>query len=228
MTEDYHTWSGKVGSADGSIRMRTLTASVLVLSLLAASGSAQASGGLFGIDHRLHYDNSGIWKRGNQKALMYGTILTVAGGALAFGDNDKLGDTFWRSVDAMVLTGVTVTAAKYTFRRERPSATSDPDQWFKSSSAQSFPSGEVAAISAAVTPFIVNYGDEHPAVYALALLPAYDAVARLKTRGHWQSDVLVSAVIGTGFGIWAARRHSPLILSWLPGGFQVGFVHRFK
>ncbi len=208
--------------------MRTLTARLLVVSLLAASGTAQASGGPLGIDHRLHYDNSGIWQRGNQKALAYGTILTVAGGALALGDDDKLGDTFWRSVDAMVLTGVAVTATKYTFRRERPSATSDPNQWFKSSGSTSFPSGEVSTIAAAVTPFIVNYGDEHPAVYALALLPAYDAVARLKTRGHWQSDVLVGAAIGTGFGIWSAKRHSPLVLSWLPGGFAIGFVHRFK
>lgn len=36
------------------------------------------------------------------------------------------------------------------------------------SDAQSFPSGEAAAISATVALFIVSYGDEHPAVYALA------------------------------------------------------------
>ncbi|MFC5525710.1 phosphatase PAP2 family protein [Rhodanobacter ginsengisoli] len=199
-----------------------------VVAAIATSGTAMASGGPLGIDHRLHYDNSGIWKRSNQNALMYGTILTVAGGALAFGDNDKLGDTFWRSVDAMVIAGVGAQAMKYTFQRERPSQTSDPNRFFQGSHAQSFPSGEVTAISAAVTPFIVNYGHDHPAVYALALLPAYDAVARMKTRGHWQSDVLVGAALGTGVGIWAARRHSPLIIGWLPGGFQVGFVHHFK
>lgn len=199
-----------------------------VVTAIATSGTAMASGGPLGIDHRLHYDNSGIWKRTDQKALMYGTILTVAGGALAFGDNDKLGDTFWRSVDAMVVAGVGAQAMKYTFQRERPSQTSDPNRFFQGTNAQSFPSGEVAAMSAAVTPFIVNYGHDHPAVYALALLPAYDAVARMKTRGHWQSDVLVGAALGTGVGIWAAHRHSPLIIGWLPGGFQVGFVHHFK
>ncbi|HEV2621373.1 MAG TPA: phosphatase PAP2 family protein [Frateuria sp.] len=199
----------------------------LCLLTLAVSGTATAGGGPFGIDHRLHYDNSGIWKRGNQTALMYGTIVTVGVGALAFGDQDKLGDTFWRSVDAMVVTGVSTEALKYTFRRERPSQTDDPNRFFKGHS-QSFPSGEVAAISAAVTPFIANYGQDHPAVYALALLPAYDAVARMKVRGHWQSDVLVGAAIGTGIGIWASRRDSPLIVGWLPGGFSVGFVHHFK
>jgi len=208
--------------------MRRLFVVLLSLATLAGGGNAYAAGGPFGIDHRLHYDNSGIWNRNNQKALMYGSILTVGVGALALGDDSKLGDTFWRSVDSMVITGVAATGMKYTFRRERPSQTASPNQWFKSSKAQSFPSGEVAAISAAVTPFIANYGQDHPAVYALALLPAYDAVARMKVRGHWQSDVLVGAALGTGIGIWSARRHSPLILGWLPGGFQVGFVHRFK
>lgn len=208
--------------------MRRLFVVLFCLAALAGGSTARAAGGPFGIDHRLHYDNSGIWNRNNQKALLYGSILTVGVGALALGDDSKLGDTFWRSVDSMVITGVAATGMKYTFRRERPSQTASPNQWFKSSSAQSFPSGEVAAISAAVTPFIANYGEDHPAVYALALLPAYDAVARMKVRGHWQSDVLVGAALGTGIGIWSARRHSPLILGWLPGGFQIGFVHRFK
>jgi len=36
---------------------------------LTVSASATAGGGPLGIDHRLHYDNSGIWKRSNQKLL---------------------------------------------------------------------------------------------------------------------------------------------------------------
>ena len=195
---------------------------------LLASASAMASGGPFGIDHRVHYDDSGIWKRSNQDVMIYGMIATVVGGALAFGDRDKLGDTFWRSVDALAVTGVATEGLKFTFQRERPSQTSDPDRFFAGSHAESFPSGEVAAISAAVTPFMVNYGHDHPSVYALALLPVYDAVARVKTRGHWQSDVLAGAAVGTGVGLWASHRNSPLIIGWLPGGFQVGFIHHFK
>jgi undecaprenyl-diphosphatase len=195
---------------------------------LLASASAVASGGPFGIDHRVHYDDSGIWKRSNQDVMIYGMIATVVGGALAFGDQDKLGDTFWRSVDALAVTGVATEGLKFTFQRERPSQTSDPDRFFAGSHAESFPSGEVAAISAAVTPFMVNYGHDHPSVYALALLPVYDAVARVKTRGHWQSDVLAGAAVGTGVGLWASHRNSPLIIGWLPGGFQAGFIHRFK
>lgn len=207
--------------------MRPLRILLCVAAML-ASGNVCASGGPLGIDHRVAYDNSGIWNRSDQNLLVYGTVATVVGGALAFGDNDKLGDTFWRSVDALAVTAVATEGMKLTFQRERPSQTADPNRFFAGSHAQSFPSGEVAAISAAVTPFMVNYGSDHPAVYALALLPAYDAVARVKTHGHWQSDVLVGAAIGAGVGLWTAHRDSPLIIGWLPGGFQVGFVHHFK
>ena len=48
---------------------------------LTVSASATAGGGPLGIDHRLHYDNSGIWKRSNQEILIYGTIATVGAGA---------------------------------------------------------------------------------------------------------------------------------------------------
>jgi undecaprenyl-diphosphatase len=64
-------------------------------------------------------------------------------------------------------------------------------------------------------------------VYALALLPAYDMVARVKVHGHWQSDVLVGAGLGVGFGWYASRREHPLILSVLPGGFMVGIHKKF-
>jgi membrane-associated phospholipid phosphatase len=188
---------------------------------------ARAASGPFGIDHLITYDNSGIWARHKQKMLMGATILTVVVGSLALGDQDKLGDTFWRSLDSMAVSSAIAQGGKLVFQRERPSQTSDPNQFFKGTRYQSFPSGEVSAIAGAVTPFVVAYGHEHPAVYALELLPLYDSTARVKVHGHWQSDVLTSWAIGTAVGIWAARRKSPLILSWLPGGFQVGFVHRF-
>lgn len=205
--------------------MRSITISIAACLMC---GQVVAGGGLLGIDHRVAYDNAGIWNRNVQSGLLYGTVAGVGLGAVAFGDQDSFGDTLWRSVDAMVLSGVTAQAMKYSFQRERPAQTSNPDLFFRGTHAQSFPSGEVTAISAAVTPFIAQYGDDHPAVYALALLPAYDAVARVKTRGHWQSDVVVGAAVGVGFGIYASRRNSPLILSWLPGGFQIGFIHHFK
>jgi undecaprenyl-diphosphatase len=151
----------------------------------------------------------------------------VAGGAFAFGDHNELGDTFWRSLDAVAVSTAGAQAMKWTFQRERPSQTDNPDRFFKGIHNESFPSGEVAVLSGAVTPFIVKYGPDHPAVYALAALPLYDAIARVKVRGHWQSDVLVGAALGVGVGLWASHRDSPLIVGWLPGGFSIGYVHHF-
>lgn len=204
-------------------------ASLAVAALLIAfhAADAAAGGGPFGIDHRLTYDDSGIWNRSVQVAVVTGTVAGVVGGALWLGDDDKLGDTLWRSVDAIALTAVTTTTAKYAFSRKRPSQTDDPNEFFAGHGYQSFPSGEVAAIAAATTPIMVAYGPDHPLVYGLAALPLYDAVARMKTQGHWQSDVLVGAAIGTGFGIYAARRDSPIVVGWLPGGVSVGFSKQF-
>ena len=77
-----------------------------------------------------------------------------------------------------------------------------------------------------MTPFVLEYGHDHPSVFALEALTAYDMVARVKVSAHWQSDVIVGAALGTGFGIYAHHRANPLIVSWLPHGMMVGWSHR--
>lgn len=57
---------------------------------------------------------------------------------------------------------------------------------------------------------MLEYGPSHPAVYALELLPLYDAAARVKSHAHWQPDVLASLVIGTGIGWYAHGRQLPI------------------
>jgi membrane-associated phospholipid phosphatase len=179
------------------------------------------------IDHVVTYDNSGIWNRDYQKQLAAGVALTVIGGAL-FTDNDtRLGHTFDQAFDSMLLTAGTTTAMKYVFSRERPSQNADPCDFFDGAGHQSFPSGEVAEISSVVTPFILEYGDDHPWVYALAVLPLYDAVARVKVHGHWQSDVLVGAGVGIAWGFYAHHRKTPLILGYVPGGMVVAYQKQF-
>jgi undecaprenyl-diphosphatase len=129
-------------------------------------------------------------------------------------------------VDAGVASGVAATALKYVFSRERPSQTSNPNEWF-TGHGQSFPSGEVTTTSSLVTPFVLEYGRDHPAVYALELLPLYDAMARMKTRGHWQSDVLAGYVLGTASGFFLHRSGSPFIFGVMPHGIQVGIKMEF-
>lgn len=200
--------------------MRSLSASILIAAIMASSAPAHAASGPLGIDHRLPYDNSGVWARHNQLVLEDGVILTELGGALWLGGDNQLGKTFWQSFDSSAFTALTVQGMKYAFGRERPSQTDNPNEWFKS--GQSFPSGEVALQASFVTPFILEYRQDHPWVWALEALPAYDAVARMKTWGHWQTDVLAGWGIGTLWGIYAHDRQTPLILGFMPHGIYVG------
>ena len=218
---------GRSCSATVAAARRTLLAASLLAALLAAhTPAALAGGGPLGIDSRLSYDNSGIWARSNQNALIDSMMAVVGVGALWEGGDDRLGKTFWQSVDAGVFSGVAETALKYVFSRERPSQTSDPNRWF-TGHGQSFPSGEVTTTSSLVTPFVLEYGRDHPAVYALELLPIYDGIARLKTRGHWQTDVLAGFALGTAAGYFLHRQGTPIILSVLPHGFEIGFRREF-
>lgn len=190
---------------------------------------AAQAGGPLGIDHPVAYDDGGIWNRNVQKGVAAGVALTTIGGALFVDGDTRLGRTFDQSFDAMVLTAGTTGAMKLVFSRKRPSQTDNPNDFFRGGGAQSFPSGEVAEMASVVTPFILEYRHDHPAVYALALLPAYDAVARVKTHGHWQSDVLAGAAVGVALGVYAHHRAKPLFLGFTPdgSGVMIGYAKTF-
>ena len=181
-----------------------------------------------GIDHKIDPpQDTGIWSRSNQNALYNATLLTVWGGALWLGSDHPVGHTFWQSVDSTVLGLATAAVMKPVFSRSRPRQTDDPGQWFQGSGHNSFPSNEVMLITTAVTPFVLEYGRDYPAVYALELLPLYDAIARVKSQAHWQTDVLASLVIGTGIGWYAHERALPISVKLLPRGVTVGLQVRF-
>ena len=196
----------------------TLTLSLVTV--ICQSTPAAAAGGPLGIDHRLAYDNHGIWKRSVQKGLIYALVGGEVLGGLWEGGNTRLGKTFWQSIDATGLAAVSSQALKLGFTRKRPSQ-SDSVHY------QSFPSGEVAAVSAVVTPFALEYGQENPWVYGLEILPAYDALARMKVHGHWQTDVLAGFAVGTLSGYYAHSRKEPLVLGVLPDGIRVGLRYRW-
>lgn len=185
-------------------------------------GSARAGGGPLGIDHRIGYDNSGIWSHNVELAVMDTMIAGEIGCGLWEGGETILGKTCWQAIDSSVVSQVFAQAGKYIFTRSRPSQTDNPNLWFKGKGNYSFPSGEVTAVTSIVTPFILQYGRDNPATYALALLPLYSGIARMKEWGHWQTDVLASWALGGVTGYWASTRETPLILSVLPHGFMVG------
>jgi len=203
-----------------------LAAAALSLITVCAASPACAGGGPLGIDSRLAFDDSGIWARRYQDALIGALIVGEVGGAVWEGGEERFGRTLWQSIDASLLGGVSSEVLKYAFSRERPSQTADPNKWFAGHGAQSFPSGEVTLTSAVVTPLVLEYGHDHPQIYALELLPVYDAIARMKVWAHWQSDVIAGFALGTAAGYYAhARSGTPLVLSVMPHGIYVGLQH---
>jgi undecaprenyl-diphosphatase len=186
--------------------------------LLGVPGTAAA-----GIDHRITYDDSGIWARNNQKLFMATLLVGETGWAVWEGGQTRLGRTLWQSIDSTALGGATSFVMKKVFSRVRPIDSPDPNLWFQGSPNESFPSGEVTVTAAIVTPFVLEYGHDHPWVYGLEALPVYDAVARMKVWGHWQTDVIAGFALGTGVGYLMHRNpNKPYILRLMPNGIYVG------
>ena len=185
------------------------------------------SHGPFGIDYRLtRQDKNGILSRSNQLGLEYGTVAFEAAGALFFGNHKGIGHVFWQAADASVFAGFAADAMKIVFARARPYQGKGPNAFFDGGS-RSFPSGEVTLQASFVTPFILHYRHRYPWIWAAELLPIYDAYGRMRSQGHWQSDVLAGWILGTAFGYWASRRKIPLLVEILPHGLSVGIYKRF-
>jgi undecaprenyl-diphosphatase len=208
---------------------RTLLSLLAVAACLATAPAAQAGSGLLGLDHLVPLDDRGIWARRNQELLFVGMVAGEAAGALWEGGDTRLGRTLWKSIDSTLLSGVAVEALKLGFSRSRPNQSPDPNRWFQGGGNVSFPSGEVTITSAIVTPLVLEYRQDHPSVYALELLPLYDAVARVKVHGHWQSDVIAGFALGTTVGYFINRRtETPWVLNLMPRGVYVGLHKNFK
>jgi PAP2 superfamily protein len=197
---------------------------VAAVALLAQRADA---GGPFGIDHEVALDQNGIWARKYQTALETGVVAFEIAGSLWFGNDNELGHTLWQTVDASTISGIGAQLLKYGFGRARPSQGDNPNAWFKGSHYQSFPSGEVTLQASFVTPFIANYARQNPWVWSLEILPVYDAVARVKSRAHWQSDVIAGWALGTAVGYWSTTRATPISVQILPRGLSVGYYKRF-
>ena len=195
----------------------------LCVLLIVVAGRSLAGG----IDHLVEFDDSGIWKRSNQTALVNLLIGGEIVGALWEGGDTRLGKTFWQSIDSSALGALSSEALKRIFTRSRPEQSPDPNLWFQGHGHYSFPSGEVTAVTAIVSPFVFEYAHDYPAVYALELLPLYDAIARVKVHAHWQTDVVAGFALGTGTAYFAHTRDSPIILGVLPHGFVLGLKAKF-
>ncbi len=198
-----------------------LTAAACALPALLLSPSV---GNAAGLDHRVSRDTGGIYSL--QDAVPVSLTLLAVGCAWWQGTEDRLGKTCWETGEAALGSAVATEGLQFIFSRRGPSATGDPNQWFRGGKG-SFPSTHVSVTTAAVTPFIYQYIHEEPLVAVLAVLPMYEMVARVKAREHWQTDVIAGAALGFAIGAYEAHRNNPFVFSLLPDGAYVGFHHSF-
>ncbi len=208
-------------------RCRLVYALFFALIIAGPFSSAHAAGGPLGIDHRWHYDDSGIWNKAHQNQILFGTGLAIAATALWEGNHNRFGHTMWQSGDAIALSLAADFTLSNVFQRERPEDTANPNRWFQGFGNTSFPSGHAMISAAAVTPIVLEYGKDHPWAWALEAIPLYEGIARVKTRMHWQTDVLAGWAIGTALGFYAHSRKIPIWITVLPKGFAIGLYTRF-
>jgi undecaprenyl-diphosphatase len=74
---------------------------------------------------------------------------------------------------------------------------------------------------------MIEYGNDQPAVYALALLPLYIGVGRIKNQAHWQSDVAVGWAVGGLSGWFTHSLEVPITIQLLPHGAALGLRSQF-
>jgi len=200
---------------------------VLISALLATLPAVGQNCGWSRVDHLVSYDASGVWNPSVYRGLVGALTAAQIGGAVWEGADTRFGKTMWQGIDSEIIAGVSATAGKYIFTRTRPSDANNPCLWFQGGSNYSFPSGEASVAAALVTPYVLEYGSEYPAAYALLLLPAYVGAGRIKNQAHWQTDVLAGWAIGGLSGWFAHSRDVPITIQLLPHGFEVGYKAQF-
>jgi membrane-associated phospholipid phosphatase len=103
----------------------------------------------------------------------------------------------WSMLEAAGLSTINAYALKFIIRREGPSQTSDPNEWFKSG-GRSFPSEHATASFAIGTVLAEAGGDDYRWLrrvlgYGLGIGTSY---LRLKHNAHWLSDTVAGGALG--------------------------------
>jgi membrane-associated phospholipid phosphatase len=208
------------------MRPNSRMAMLFALSLTALPAVGQNCG-WSRIDHMVSYDASGVWNPNAYRGLVGALTAAQIGGAVWEGSDTRFGKTMWQGIDSEIIAGVSATAGKYIFTRTRPSDANNPCLWFQGGSNYSFPSGEASIAAALVTPYVLEYGSEYPATYALLLLPLYVGAGRIKNQAHWQTDVLAGWAVGGLSGWFAHSWDVPIMIQLLPHGFEIGYKSQF-
>jgi membrane-associated phospholipid phosphatase len=162
------------------------------------------------------------------------TVAIIAGTGLYasfIDDRDGYRET-WALIEAGAFSGATAEVLGYATGRERPDATTSPNEWGKG--ADSFPSLHTTVAFAVGTVFAESGNDEYRWIrriigYGVAGATAY---VRLDENVHWLSDTVAGAALGIATAKFvlnrqdAAQSHGTVQFQPVKGGWMVSYSVR--
>lgn len=209
---------------------------------LVFGGSLAAIAAAHSFDGRVRSDfatGPGALNGGQDKNSLRDAAPTVAiiGGTWAYAGilNDRDGyREGWALLEAGVLSGATGEALAFAFGRERPDATTSPNEWGKG--ADSFPSVHVSTAFAVGTVFAESGNDDYRWLrrilgYGIAAGTGY---LRLHENVHWLSDTVAGSALGIATARFVLNRQtgkaSESSLSFQPtkDGWMLAYTKRFR
>ena len=125
--------------------------------------------------------------------------------------NNHLRETGLLSAEALIDSGILVTALKTASQRQRPPEDNSSGEFFDGGSA--FPSGHASSAWSVATVITQEYGHHRPLVQVAAYATAsLVSLSRYTGRNHFLSDVVVGSAIGYGVGRYVYhKRHDPTL-----------------
>jgi membrane-associated phospholipid phosphatase len=120
--------------------------------------------------------------------------------------NDHLRETGLLSAEALIDSGILVTALKTASQRPRPMVDQSSGEFFDG--GNSFPSGHASSAWSVATVIAQEYGHHRPLVQIGAYATATAvSVSRYTGQNHFLSEVLVGSAIGYATGRYVYRKH---------------------
>jgi membrane-associated phospholipid phosphatase len=163
------------------------------------------------------------------------TLAIIAGTGLyaSFIDDREGYRETWALIEAGAFSGATAEVLGYATGRERPDATTSPNEWGKG--ADSFPSLHTTVAFAVGTVFAESGNDEYRWIrriigYGVAGATAYE---RLNENVHWLSDTVAGAALGIATAKFVLNRqdaqsHGTVQFQPVKGGWMVSYSVRTR
>ncbi len=161
------------------------------------------------------------------------TVALIAGTGLAaafFNDRDGYRET-WSLIEAGAFSGATAEVLGYATGRERPDATTSPNEWGKG--GDSFPSLHTSVAFAVGTVFAESGNDDYRWIrriigYGAATATGY---VRVSENVHWLSDSVAGAALGIATARFVLNRqgaqdHAALQFQPVKNGWLISFSMR--